>query len=223
MLCMVMHSVYGAFVLLAAFVTATASAQVPLIESAPSSAEVDATPGNDVRWEPLRELRLEHHGDRRLEGWLLTGWGVVSALGGLVMSIAGRNDAFWLSQGLTTLSFAAFNIPLGIGLIDVGGSRLRDIQNDRYGELLLYDEVLEAAISAQTAKRVSLAVNGALDVLYMVGGALLVGLASRTSSRNTAAGAGWAMIGQGAVLLGLDIYGVIEASRRAGELRRIRP
>ncbi|MFT5357604.1 MAG: hypothetical protein ACI9KE_004841, partial [Polyangiales bacterium] len=181
------------------------------------------TPGNDVRWEPLRELRPEHHGDRRLEGWLLTGWGVVSALGGLVMSIAGRNDAFWLSQGLTTLSFAAFNIPLGIGLIDVGGSRLRDIQNDRYGELLLYDEVLEAAISAQTAKRVSLAVNGALDVLYMVGGALLVGLASRTSSRNTAAGAGWAMIGQGAVLLGLDIYGVIEASRRAGELRRIRP
>lgn len=205
-----------------------AMAQVPLPEEAASTIEhesaVVAAAGAqpDIRWETLRELRLDHHSERRVDGWLLTGWGVVSAVGGLVMSIAGRNDAFWLSQGLTHLSFAAFNIPLGIGLLDVSGSRLQDIRNDRHGEFELYDEVLDAAISAQTSKRASLAVNGALDVLYIVGGVLLVGLASRTSSQNTAAGAGWAMIGQGAVLLAFDVYGVIETSRRARELRRLR-
>ena len=147
---------------------------------------------------------------------------MVSAVGGLVMSIAGRDNAFWLSQGLTTLSFAAFNIPLGIGLLDVRGARLRDIRNNRYGERMLYDEVLEAAISAQRAKRISLAVNGALDVLYIVGGVLLVGLSSRTRSRDTAAGAGWAMIGQGAVLLAFDIYGVVATSRHTRELQSLR-
>lgn len=205
--------------------SAGAAAQGPRVADAASEIETPASLGDessDARWTPLRELRLEHHAHRRTDGWLLTGWGVVSAVGGLVMSIAGRDDPFWLSQGLTTLSFAAFNIPLGIGLLDVSGSRLQDIQSDRYGELLVYDEVLEAAISAQSSKRISLAVNGALDVLYMVGGALLVGLASRTSSPNTAAGAGWAMIGQGVVLLAFDIYGVIVSSRNMAQLRQLR-
>lgn len=200
-----------------------AAAQGPLIDDAILEAESHAALNTDEdRWDSLRDLRLEHHAHRRTDGWLLTGWGVVTAVGGLVMSIAGRDDPFWLSQGLTTLSFAAFNIPLGIGLLDVSGSRLLDIQNNRDGDLLLYDEVLEAAISAQTSKRTSLAVNGALDVLYILGGALLVGLASRTSSRNTAAGAGWAMIGQGAVLLAFDIYGVVVTSRNASGLRQLR-
>lgn len=205
------------------FVVGTgASAQGPLIEDVIEAESHAALNRGEDRWDSLRDLRLEHHAHRRTDGWLLTGWGVVSAVGGLVMSIAGRDDPFWLSQGLTTLSFAAFNIPLGIGLLDVSGSRVLDIQNNRHGDLLLYDEVLEAAISAQTSKRTSLAVNGALDVLYILGGALLVGLASRTSSRTTAAGAGWAMIGQGAVLLAFDIYGVVVTSRNAAELRQLR-
>ena len=203
----------------AAFSAPGAQAQV-LLEEVTNDGVTLRT--RETRWETFRELRLEHYGERRTDGWLLAGWGVLSAVGGLTMAIAGRHDAFWLSHGLTTLSFAAFNIPLGIGLLDIRASRLRDIQENRSGELVVYEEVLEAAIAAQTFRRVSLAVNGALDVLYILGGALLVALASRTSSERSAAGAGWAMIGQGTVLLGLDIVGIVTASRRVRELQALR-
>ena len=62
--------------------------------------------------------------------------------------------------------------------------------------------------SGERWKRVSFAVNTGLDVVYMITGALLIGLAGRTNRPDSARGAGWAMVTQGAALLVYDVYGI---------------
>jgi len=181
---------------------------------------VTLDPSDAVRWETLRELRLEHRVERIREGRTLLGAGVLSAAVGIATAaIARRDDSFWLAYGLTTLSFAAFNIPLGVALLDLGGGSLEAIENDRAGTRTLFDGVRERALDEQRGKRASFAINAALDVLYIAAGALLVGLADRMRSEDAARGAGWSMLHQSAFLLAYDLAGIAGTSRRLRELR----
>ncbi len=159
---------------------------------------------------PLQDLQLTHWRERRREGWALLGMGLASAAAGIGLASFGHDDPWLVGFGLTTLSFAVINIPLGIGLMDIRDSRRQSI----FGGAL----DLETAYRAQRGKRISFAVNTALDVLYMAAGGLLIALADRTRNENAAEGAGWAMISQGALLFGFDIYGLIATGRRMRSL-----
>jgi hypothetical protein len=56
-------------------------------------------------------------------------------------------------------------------------------------------------------------------VVYIVAGALMVGLAGRTRHQRSMIGAGWGMVSQGVGLLVYDVYGRVATSRRAAALR----
>ena len=177
--------------------------------------------GHELELEALRDLRLEHRRERRREGWVLTVIGALGVVGGSAMAIAGRDDSFYLAHGLTALSFGAINLPLGIGLMDLGGGALLEIENDMAGDAIGFDAVRREAIRGQRGKRISFAVNTFLDVLYIAAGALMIGLADRTGSQRGSEGAGWAMITQGGFLLGYDVYGWAASSRRIRELEAL--
>jgi hypothetical protein len=156
--------------------------------------------------------------ERRREGGALLTLGLAGVLGGTLMAVVGRDAPFYLSLGLTTLSFGAINVPLGIGLLD-----LRHRARDQTLELTAASaeavrERVDEWFRGERAKRVSFAVNAGLDVLYVLTGALLIGLAARTNHPASARGAGWGMITQGAALFVYDVYGVRATSRRMRDL-----
>ena len=159
-------------------------------------------------------LRLQHVRERRREGAALFTLGVVGPLAGALTAVVGRDDARWLSFGLTTLSFGLINVPLGLGQLDLR-HRARTEPFELTGATP--DTVAERVAAwarSERWKRTSFAVNAGLDVLYVVAGALLVGLAQRTRHPGTARGAGWGMVTQGAALLVYDLYGVRSTTRR---------
>lgn len=174
----------------------------------------------ELRWTTLRETLLVHHRQHQQEAWALVGAGVLGLAGGLAMAIAGREDPQWLANGLTTLSFGAINLPLGLLQLDLRGRRRDALM--RLGPPDSFDERVARDIDAQRGKRASYAVNGALDVVYMLVGALLVARAEAFAHPGTSRGAGWAMIHQGAVLLALDLVGVLRATRRLRRARALR-
>ncbi len=206
----------------------TAHAQEPQEPQEQPQADVDVAPehvasgfGAEFELDELRELRLQHRVQRRREGWSLAIIGALGVVGGSVMAIAGRDDSFYLAHGLTALSFGAINLPLGIALMDLGGGSLLEIENDVAGAAIGFDSVRCEAIRGQRGKRISFAVNTFLDVLYIVAGVLMIGLADRTGSKRGSEGAGWAMITQGGFLLGYDIYGWAASSRRIRQLEAL--
>lgn len=201
---------------LATFISAPGASAQEAADLAPE--RIAEAFGHELELEELRDLRLEHRVERRREGWTLAMIGALSVVGGGVMAIAGRDDSFYLAHGLTALSFGAINLPLGIGLMDLGGGTLLEIENDVAGDAVGFDAVRREAIRGQRGKRISFAVNTFLDVLYIVAGVLMIGLADRTGSERGSEGAGWAMISQGGFLLGYDIYGWAASSRRIREL-----
>lgn len=189
----------------------------PLFTLPPPPIEELRTGGAGVA-EALVPLRLQHVRERRREGGALLTLGIAGVLGGALVAVVGRDDPGLLSFGLTSLSFGAINVPLGIGLLD-----LRHRAREEALELTAANSDMVAERLAEWArserwKRVSFAVNSGLDVLYIVTGALLVGLAGRTNRPASARGAGWAMITQGGALLVYDLYGIAATTRRARSL-----
>lgn len=164
--------------------------------------------------EGLVMLRLLHVRERRREGGALLTLGVVGVLGGALVSVVGRDDPGLLAFGLTTLSFGAINVPLGIGLLDLRHRAREDALELTAANADTVSERLAAWARSERWKRVSFAVNAGLDVLYMLTGALLVGLAGRTNQPGSARGAGWAMVTQGAALFVYDLYGIRATTRR---------
>ena len=171
----------------------------------------------------LIPLRLGHVEERRREGLGLTLWGGAAILGGALVAIIGREDRTLVAFGVTTISFGAINLPLGLGLMDLR-HRYRD---EALALTAAGAEEVAAQLDlwqrAERGKRASFAVNAALDVIYMLAGALMIGLAERTRHPDSNRGAGWGMISQGLGLLIFDVYGVIATSRRLRELRRASP
>lgn len=163
-------------------------------------------------------LRLQHVRERRREGGALLTLGLVGVLGGALVAVVGRDDPGLLSFGLTTLSFGAINVPLGIGLLDLRHRAREDALELTAANADTVSERLAEWARSERWKRVSFAVNAGLDVVYMLAGALLVGLAGRTNQEAAARGAGWAMITQGAALLVYDLYGIHATTRRLRDL-----
>lgn len=168
--------------------------------------------------EALIVLRLQHVRERRREGGALLTLGLAGVLGGALAAVVGRDDPGLLSFGLTTLSFGAINVPLGIGLLDLRHRAREDVLELTAASSDMVAERLAEWARSERWKRVSFAVNSGLDVLYIITGALLVGLAGRTNRPASARGAGWAMVTQGAALLVYDIYGIAATTRRARSL-----
>jgi hypothetical protein len=164
--------------------------------------------------EGLVMLRLQHVRERRREGGALLTLGLVGVLGGALVSVLGRDDPGLLAFGLTTLSFGAINVPLGIGLLDLRHRAREDALELTAANADTVSERLAEWARSERWKRVSFAVNAGLDVLYMLTGALLVGLAGRTNQPGSARGAGWAMVTQGAALFVYDLYGIRATTRR---------
>lgn len=159
-------------------------------------------------------LRLAHVRERRREGAALLSLGVAGALGGALVAVVGREDPTLLAFGLTTLSFGVINVPLGVGLLDLRQRARREALELTGATADTVAERVAAWARSERWKRVSFAVNAGLDVVYIVAGALLVGLAGRTQHAGSARGAGWGMISQGAALLVYDLYGVRATTRR---------
>ncbi len=168
--------------------------------------------------EALVALRLQHVRERRLEGAALLSLGVVGTLGGALVAVVGRDDPGLVAFGLVTASFGVINVPLGIGLLDLRHRGREEALELTAATSETIAERVQAWASGERWKRVSFAVNTGLDVVYMITGALLIGLAGRTNRPDSARGAGWAMVTQGAALLVYDVYGIAATTRRARAL-----
>lgn len=125
-------------------------------------------------------------------------WGVGSTVAGLGVAAATRSR-WWRSFGLQTA---------GWGVVDVGiavvGRRLQDRRMRR-----LADPYAAAVLEAERRKLFRiLALNAAADVGYVALGAVLA-----RDARPRVAGAGVAIIGQGAVLLLHDSVHAAGAAR----------
>lgn len=173
----------------------------------------------------LREVRLVQRAERRREGlWLLT-WGLASTVGGALVAAIRRDDEAWLAAGVTTASFGAIDALLALGLLDLSGTRRRMILDDRSGVHVRFEDVREAELVAALRSGQGFAINAGLDVFYVAAGLLLFALGRARGSSDRGGweeGAGLAMVGQGAFLLGFDLAAWIHANRRAEAVRAVR-
>lgn len=170
----------------------------------------------------LMDVRLAQRAERRREGFWLFGWGVANAVGGTIVAIARRDDQAWLAAGVTTASFGVIDAVLAFGLLDLGGTRRRMILDGRSGVHTLAPDVREAELTGQLRSAQGFAFNAGLDVFYMAAGILLYALGRvRSEPSGWEEGAGLAMVGQGAFLLGFDLVAWIRSNRRAETLRAL--
>jgi hypothetical protein len=127
-------------------------------------------------------------------------WSMVSAALGLLMSTRG---GFWSGVGSQFIGWAAVN--LGITFFGTQGTNRR---RQRLG-----DAALQPAVNAREARglRRLLLINAGLDVLYMVGGLVLM---RRDGERTRGAGLG--IVLQGAFLFGFDLYHAAAIEQEVG-------
>jgi hypothetical protein len=171
--------------------------------------------------EQLTTLRLEARASRRCAGFWLLGFGAVSAVGGGVVAIAGRQNQAFVAAGITTASFGLVNAVLSLGLLDLSGAREAAIMKDAERRAD-YAQMREAEIAVELQSGQFYAVNAGLDVAYIASGVLLFVLGvARTRSDAWEKGVGVAFASQGALLMAFDIVSWMAANRRASELRAL--
>jgi hypothetical protein len=173
----------------------------------------------------LREVRLVQNAERRREGLWLFAWGLASTVGGALVAAIRHDDEAWLAAGVTTTSFGAIDALLALGLLDLSGTRRRMILDDRSGVHVRFEDVREAELVAALRSGQGFAINAGLDVFYVATGLLLFALGRARGSSDRGGweeGAGLAMVGQGAFLLGFDLAAWIHANRRAEAIRAVR-
>jgi hypothetical protein len=181
---------------------------------------IELRPTNALR---LREVRLAARAERRREGLWLFAWGVVSAVGGALVATIEHDDEAFLAAGVTTASFGVIDAVLALGLLDLSGARRRTILDHRSGVHTRFEDVREAELVGALKSGQGFAVNAGLDVFYVAAGLLLFALGrARSDARGWEEGAGLAMVGQGAFLLGFDLVAWIRSNRRAEAIRAVR-
>jgi hypothetical protein len=183
----------------------------------------DANAGLLLR-DSLTTLRLAQREERRREGFWLLGWGVTNAAAGAVVAGLGRDSPPLLAASLTSAAFGVINAALSFGLLDLGETRKRAIRKDaQEREPDAVAGQRERALIAQLKSGQGYALNAGLDVFYIASGMLLFGLGQAYGKRwGAAEGAGIAMAGQGAFLLGFDAFSWFHVNRRAEALRTLR-
>lgn len=166
----------------------------------------------------LMNLRLRQREARRREGFWLLGWGALNAGVGSALAVASRESPPALAASLTSVAFGAINAALAFGLLDLSQAKKRAIEGDAHD----FAQQREAALIAQLKSGQGFALNVGLDVFYIASGLLLFGLGQLQGKRwGAAEGAGIAMVGQGAFLLGFDLFAWRAVNRRAEALRRL--
>lgn len=182
----------------------------------------EASAGAFVRPSPdaLRALRLEHDRERRVEGWVLMGWALANVAAGAVIAGVGRDDPFWLSNGLMSAGWGLVNGLLAIPLIDSGGNRRRQIEQGVFRDATEPSAIALEGYGAELKSGQVFALNLGLDVFYVATGVLLMLLGSEIDDE-AVRGAGASVIGQGIFLFGFDVANWIASNRRADGYRRL--
>lgn len=172
----------------------------------------------------LSTLRLEQLEQRRAEGYWLLGWGAANTLIGSGLAVGFSDSPPALAASLTSASFGLINALLSLGLLDLSHRQRRAILADaRVAQPAAITTQRERAMIAQLKSGQGFALNAGLDVFYIASGALLFGLGQAYGKRwGAQEGAGLAMVGQGAFLLGFDLFSWFAVNRRAEALRVLR-
>ncbi|MEM9195064.1 MAG: hypothetical protein AAGF12_38185, partial [Myxococcota bacterium] len=170
---------------------------------------------------PLRSMRLDHLAAREQKGAVLLGWGLTNVVAGSLVAGLGRNDDLLLFGGVMAASWGIVNSLLALILFDFGGGRRRDIEAGRLGELDDLWAVRNEAVAQQLRSGQLFALNAGLDVAYIASGLLLFFL-GQSEDNDTMRSFGAVIVGEGAFLLGFDIFAWLGANRRAGELTNLR-
>lgn len=181
-----------------------------------ASAGAFARPSPDA----LRTLRLEHDHERRVEGWVLMGWALANVAAGAVIAGVGRDDPFWLSNGLMSAGWGLVNGLLAIPLIDPGGNRRRKIERGVFRDATEPSAIALEGYGAELKSGQVFALNLGLDVFYVATGVLLMLLGSEIDDE-AVRGAGASVIGQGIFLFGFDVANWITSNRRADGYRSL--
>jgi hypothetical protein len=171
----------------------------------------------------LAALRVDQLEARRVEGYWLLGWGAANTLVGSGLAIGMRDSPPARAASLTSASFGLINALLSLGLLDLSHKQRRVILAEARGHDASFSTLRERALIAQLKSGQGFALNAGLDVFYIASGALLFGLGQAYGKRwGPQEGAGLAMVGQGAFLLGFDLFCWFAANRRAEAVRVLR-
>jgi hypothetical protein len=172
----------------------------------------------------LSALRLRQLEQRRVEGSWLLGWGAANTLLGSGLAVGFRDSPPALAASLTSASFGLINALLSLGLLDLSHKQRRAILADAHTPApMAISAQREQALITQLKSGQGFALNAGLDVFYIASGALLFGIGQAYGKRwGAPEGAGLAMVGQGAFLLGFDLFSWFAVNRRAEALRVLR-
>ncbi len=173
--------------------------------------------------ERLSTLRLSQRAERQREGYWLLGWGAANTLVGTGLAVGFRDSPPALVASVTSAGFGLINALLALGLLDLSQSlRRAAIADAQVRDSRAFQARRERALIGQLKSGQGFALNAGLDVFYIASGALLFGIGQAYGKRwGYQEGAGLAMIGQGAFLLGFDLFAWFAANRRAEALRAL--
>lgn len=173
--------------------------------------------------EGLSTWRLGQRAERRREGHWLLGWGAANTLVGAGLAVGFRDSPPALGASLTSAGFGLINALLALGLLDLSHTLRRAALADaQTRDPRVLEARREQALIGQLKSGQGFALNAGLDVFYIAAGALLFGIGQAYGERwGYPEGAGLAMVGQGAFLLGFDLFAWFAANRRAEALRAL--
>jgi hypothetical protein len=173
--------------------------------------------------ERFSALRLTQRAERQREGYWLLGWGAANTLVGAGLAVGFRDSPPALAASVTSAGFGLINALLALGLLDLSRTlRRAALADSRTRDPAAFSARRERALIAQLKSGQGFALNAGLDVFYLASGALLFGIGQAYGKRwGYQEGAGLAMVGQGAFLLGFDLFAWFAANRRAESLREL--
>jgi hypothetical protein len=173
--------------------------------------------------ERLSTLRLTQRAERQREGYWLLGWGAANSLVGAGLAVGFRDSPPALAASVTSAGFGLINALLALGLLDLSQTlRRAALADGQVRDSRALEPRRERAMIGQLKSGQGFALNAGLDVFYIASGALLFGIGQAYGKRwGYQEGAGLAMIGQGAFLLGFDLFAWFAVNRRAEALRAL--
>lgn len=172
----------------------------------------------------LAEVRRGVLEARRTAGLALMIGGLASVVGGAVAAGVGADDPGWLTFGIGTAGWGAVNAGLSLGLLDLGGGRAEEIENDlslRGQELA---RVRQESAGGRRSAASLFAFNTGLDVFYMGTAVMLLVLADTMTDATDAGymrGYAWAQLTQGAFLFAFDLSEWIASLNQVSSLEAV--
>ena len=170
----------------------------------------------------LFDVRTANLAQDEPQGYLLLSWGVSSVATGAVMGATGWGGERWRWFGVNTAVWGAINTAIAIPWVLSFARDRASITSDAAltGDALATRH--RASIDRSSHQSVVYAINAALDVVYVTGGAIAWWAGTQqtpnTFGSDFLLGAGMAALTQGAWLLVFDGVGWLLAQRRTRAL-----